>query len=171
MATTRGGVGIRRFGAAVAFAVAFHVATALPFLDAAAAGSPQPPTASAAYTILDDDKDDASFHGVDDAVHALRFDGSVPGASFADFNKGTFLQSRGFEVEERGALTVSAWVRIDRHKQHNLIAGSFDRIDGWSLFVDGGEYNETKQRCPEVHWEVASTSPAGIALYSLECLQ
>ena len=34
-------------------------------------------------------------------------------------------------------ITVSAWVKIDRHKTHNLVAISESRAAGWALFIDG----------------------------------
>ena len=34
-------------------------------------------------------------------------------------------------------ITVSAWVKIDRHKTHNLVAISYSRAAGWALFIDG----------------------------------
>ncbi|KAK9814541.1 hypothetical protein WJX72_007631 [[Myrmecia] bisecta] len=37
------------------------------------------------------------------------------------------------------SVTVSAWVRVRVHKQHNWVLGTADRQGGFALFVDAGE--------------------------------
>ncbi|QDZ24962.1 hypothetical protein HOP50_15g75050 [Chloropicon primus] len=52
----------------------------------------------------------------------------------------TYFGSGALEApEDLNAATVSAWVKVDRHKRYNWVAGTANRENGWALFLDEGE--------------------------------
>ena len=65
---------------------------------------------------------------------SLYFDGASP-----DPRQTTYYESPAIEAVGLRGATVSAWVRVERHKRYNWVAGTANRDNGWALFVDEGE--------------------------------
>ena len=63
------------------------------------------------------------------------------GASSSGSNKGrgTFYRSSAIGSTVTDEVTLSAWVKIRRHKRYNWVAGTVNRSNGWALFIDEAE--------------------------------